>query len=188
VRLNDAAAPKDPTSLPARQKSLLAASMMLSGPGIPMLLQGAEFLQEGAFNDWQALDWENLERYQGVVTARRHLIDLRLNRFGHTAGLLGSNTAIIHQDDSNFVIAYHRWDQGGPGDDVIIIANFSSNQYADYFMRLPHTGTWNVRFNSSWKGYSADFREVQFTRVTTDADHNASLTIAPYSVYILSQD
>lgn len=188
VRLNEAATPLNASSTRAREISLLADAITLTTAGIPMILQGSEFLQEGAFNDWQALDWENLERYQGVVTARRHLIDLRLNRFGHTAGLLGSNTAIIHQDDSNFVIAYHRWDQGGPGDDVIIIANFSSNQYADYFMRLPHTGTWNVRFNSSWKGYSADFKEVQFTRVTTDANHSASLTIAPYSVYILSQD
>ncbi|MEO8691688.1 MAG: alpha-amylase family glycosyl hydrolase, partial [Candidatus Saccharimonas sp.] len=54
TRLNDMISPRDSTSLQARQKTLLADAVTLTAPGIPMLLQGSEFLQEGAFNDWQA--------------------------------------------------------------------------------------------------------------------------------------
>jgi len=187
VRINDAAAPRNPTSLIARQKSLLADAVMLTAPGIPMLLQGAEFLQEGAFNDWQALEWNHIKKHEGIVKAHEHLIKLRLNEYGNTAGLLGHSTALIHRDDVNHVIGYHRWDQGGVGDDVIVIANFSDQALADYNLALPRTGTWTVRFNSSWRGYSADFNEQAWDSTTSDDTGMVSLTLAPYGIYILSQ-
>lgn len=188
VRLNEAAAPFHADNKKAREISLLADAVTLTTAGIPMLLQGSEFLQSGSFNDWQELKWDNLAEHQGIVTAHRHLIDLRLNKYQHTAGLLGQNTAIVHQDDANFVIAYHRWMNGGPGDDVVIIANFSPHTLQDYFMRFPRPGTWIVRFNSSWSGYANDFKEITTTSVVTDHTNNASLTLPSYGVYILSQE
>lgn len=187
VRLSEAAAPQHPTGLNARQITLLADTFTLTGPGIPMLLQGAEFMQAGEFNDWQALQWEHAEKHKGIVTAHQHLIKLRLNAYGNTAGLLGQSTALIHHDDANHVIAYHRWDQGGPGDDVVVIANFSDDALHDYTLRLPRAGTWMVRFNSSWRGYSADFHEQSCTEVTTDESQQISISLAPYGAYIISQ-
>lgn len=145
-------------------------------------------MQEGAFNDWRALEWERLTEHQGIVLAHQHLIDLRLNQHSNTAGLLGQNTAIIHQDDNNFVIAYHRWDHGGAGDDVVVIANFTGNQLADYSLRLPRPGIWRVRFNSSWRGYSPDFKEVSIDQIVTDDNNTATITLPAYGVYIISQD
>ncbi len=187
VRLNDAAAPKDPTSLPARQKSLLAASMMLSGPGIPMLLQGAEFLQEGAFNDWQALEWHNAEQFAGFTLAHQHLIALRRNAHGNTAGLMGQHTAIFHQNDADRVVGFHRWDNGGAKDDVIVIANFSDKHFAEYQLPLPRSETWHVRFNSTWQGYSQDFPEVPIDIITVE-NGVATIPLAPYAVIIASQE
>lgn len=188
VRLNDAAAPKDPTSLPARQKSLLAASMMLTGPGIPMLLQGAEFLQEGAFNDWQALEWPNAEQFAGFTLAHKHLIALRRNQYGNTAGLLGQHTAIFHQNDADRVIGFHRWDNGNSNDDVLVIANFSDTAFAEYKITLPIPGVWHVRFNSTWHGYASDATEVLIDTITTHDDATTSLAIAPYMVIIISKE
>ncbi|MEO5949077.1 MAG: alpha-amylase family glycosyl hydrolase [Candidatus Saccharimonas sp.] len=187
VRLSEAAAPERPASLNARQMTLLADAVTLTGPGIPMLLQGAEFMQEGAFNDWQALNWEHVTKHQGIIEAHQHLIRLRLNHYGNTAGLLGQSTALFHRDDTNHIIGYHRWDKGGANDDVIVIANFSGHAFEDYSLQLPRAGAWTTRFNSTWRGYSADFRERDWSGVTTDEQRSAHISIAPYSVYILSQ-
>lgn len=187
VRLNDAVTPENPTSLPARQKSLLATALSLTAPGIPMLLQGAEFLQEGAFNDWQALEWSHTDTHAGFVQAHQHLIDLRLNIHQNTAGLSGQHSAVFHQDDNNHVIGYHRWDNGGAGDDTLVIANFSNTSLHDYRLALPLTGTWTVRFNSSWKGYGSDFPELALDQIVTEDGTNATIQLAPYSVLILSQ-
>lgn len=187
VRLSEAAAPERPASLDARQITILADAVTLTGPGMPMLLQGAEFMQEGAFNDWQALQWERATKHTGIITAHQHLTTLRLNRYGNTAGLLGQSTAIVHRDDINHVIAFHRWDQGGPGDDVVVIVNFSDHAFHDYTLWLPRGGTWTCRFNSSWRGYSADFHEEAWDTVSTSPDQRACIDIAPYGVYIISQ-
>jgi 1,4-alpha-glucan branching enzyme len=162
--------------------------MMFTAPGIPMMLQGQEFMQEGAFNDWKALEWNKTDVHKGIVDAHRHLIDLRLNKYGHTAGLLGQNTAIFHQDDANFVIGFHRWVNGGPADDTLVIVNFGDNPHEDYSLTLPGAGTWTARFNSTWKGYSQDFREVDITTISADEKGVASLPLSPYMVLILSQD
>jgi len=187
VRLSEAAAPERPTSIGSRQMTLLADALTLTGPGIPMLLQGAEFMQDGAFNDWQALEWEHITKHQGIILAHQHLIQLRLNKYSNTAGLKGQSTALVHRDDTNHVIAYHRWDNGGVGDDVIIVANFSDKAFEDYSLWLPRAGTWTMRFNSSWRGYSADFKEKDWPTATTDERQFAPISLAPYSVYIISQ-
>jgi len=188
VRINEAAAPKHADNKRAREVALLVDAIALTCAGIPMILQGSEFLQDGSFNDWHALDWDNLEKHQGIVDAHRHLIDLRLNRYGHTAGLLGQHTSIVHQDNVNFVLAYHRWDQGGPDDDVVVIANCGSSQFPEYALHLPLSGTWTVRFNSSWHGYADDFKEIALDTLTTNDEGDAVLALPPYGVFILSQD
>lgn len=188
VRLNEAAGKRDAADVYARERLLLADAVTLTAPGIPMLLQGQEFMQEGAFNDWQQLQWEKAETYSGIVLAHRHLIDLRLNRHGNTAGLLGQSTAIFHQDDTNTVIGYHRWDKGGPGDDTLVIVNFGGTAHDIYKLSLPVSGTWTVRFNSSWKGYGPDFAENHITHTKTNKQQVATIKLAPYGVLILSQD
>lgn len=188
TRITEAVAPKNPGSLITRQRLLIADAITLTAPGIPMLLQGQEFLQEGAFNDWQELQWQNLLKYPGIVDAHKHLIALRKNTNGISAGLLGQSVAIFHQDTINNILGYHRWQQGGPGDDVLVLVNFNHTEHSDYEVTLPRTGNWRVRFNSSWIGYSSDFSNVTVESVATDEHGITALTIPPYCVYILSQD
>ncbi len=191
VRLNEAVTPGHADSVFAREQTLLASAVTITSPGIPMLLQGQEFLQEGAFNDWRMLEWSRAERFSGIVLAHRQLIDLRINRYGNTAGLMGQSTAIFHHDTFNNVLGYHRWDNGGPHDDVMVIVNCSDKLFDNdnYIFTFPIRGTWQIRFNSCWKGYSPEFREVHNEQtLTTDEHGQVSINMAPYSVVILSED
>ena len=188
VRLNEAATPGNAGSIFARQFGLLANAVMLTAPGIPMLLQGGEFMQDGNFNDWQMLDWDKTKQFAGIVLAHQHLIGLRLDAYSNTTGLTGANINIFHQDNENHVIAYHRWLNGGACDDVIVIANFNDQRFKKYELILPIAGTWQVRFNSSWKGYSPDFNETKVMTVTTDESDRISLELADYNLVILSQE
>jgi len=187
VRLNDAVTPENPTSLAAKQKTLLAACMMFTAPGIPMMLQGAEFLQDGAFNDWQALEWSHLTTHAGFTLAHQHLTALRKNIYGNSIGLQGQYTTVFHQDDNNHVIGFARASDADTDDSTIVIANFSSSSLHTYQLPLPQNGTWSVRFNSTWKGYSPDFPEVALHEITTDDTGMTTIQLAPYSVYIASQ-
>ena len=188
VRLNEAIAPAGGATLFAREKTLLANAITLTSPGIPMLLQGSEFLQDGSFNDWAALEWQKTEKYAGIVTAHRHLLDLRHNRYGHTGGLQGQSTALFHVNTDGLVIGYHRWNNGGVSDDVIVIANFSSTDYSHYAMQFPLGGKWHIRFNSSWRGYSKDFRGGHQSIIHIDKDSTAHFSLPAYTLYILSQE
>jgi 1,4-alpha-glucan branching enzyme len=187
ARLNEEISPGNAGSVYARKRSLMAAAMVLTAPGIPMLLQGQEFMQGGSFNDWQALEWDKNSRYSGIVLAHKHLIALRRNLYGISAGLSGQSMTILHLNDEAKVLAYHRWENGGPGDDVIVVFNFTNHQQTNYYINFPRKGRWVVRFNSSWKGYSPDFKpkEIEAVDVT---DETGSLDLAPYSVLILSQE
>jgi len=188
VRLNEAVTPGNAGSLFARQRTLLASATTLTAPGIPMLLQGQEFMQEGAFNDWQMLDWDKTEQFAGVVLAHQHLINLRLNMFNNTRGLTGQHTNLFHRDDENNIIGFHRWDKGGPLDDTLVIINFDKNRLKEYEITLPLDGEWRVRFNSSWKGYSADFHDTPVEVIHADESKKAHIALSEFSVLILSKE
>ena len=145
-----------------------------------MILAGSEFLQAGDFNDWQALDWGNAGKFQGIVEAHRHLIALRTNRYGDTGGLQSGDIRVLLQDDNCRVLMYQR---GGDGDQpVIVVANFSGEKWRDYRLPLPY-GDWSVRFNSSWKGYSADFAELKLETVNA----GMPIELPPYVALILTR-
>jgi 1,4-alpha-glucan branching enzyme len=187
ARLNEEISPGDAASVFARKRSLLASAIILTAPGIPMLLAGQEFMQGGSFNDWQALDWQNVDKFRGIVVAHSHLINLRKNAYGNTRGLVSQSFNILHLNEGDKVLAYHRWDLGGPGDDVLVIINFANKAQNDYVLNFPRDGIWKVRFNSNWKGYSSDFEEIGVSETTVE-NGNGKIKLGPYSVMILSQD
>ena len=49
------------------KRSALGAAVLMATPGIPMLFQGQELLEDGYFNDWDPLDWAKAETNQGIV-------------------------------------------------------------------------------------------------------------------------
>ena len=136
---------KDSDNWFAQKRSTLAAALVFTAPGIPMLFQGQEFLQDGWFQDSVPLDWHESEEFSGLVRLYRDLIHLRLNRTGCTRGLSGSGMNIFHQNQADNMIAYHRWHQRGPGDDVVVVVNFSHVSHENYNLGFPSPGTWRLR-------------------------------------------
>lgn len=177
----------------AKKRSTLGAAIAMTSPGIPMIFEGQEFLEDGYFQDSDPLDWSKASTYSGIVTLYRDLIRLRRNWNNNTRGLRGENVNVFHVNNGAKVIGYHRWQNGGAGDDVVIVANFSGTPYYNYNLGMPRWGMWRVRFNSDWSGYSSNFANTP----TLDTDANgapkdgmgqsANVTVGAYSVVILSQ-
>jgi len=185
--------PNDPKGWYARKRSTLAAAMVFTAPGIPMLFQGQEFLEGGWFRDTVPVDWDQNDEFHGIVRLYRDLIRLRTNQGGFTRGLCGQFTQVYHLHDERKVIAFHRWDKGGPADDVVVVANFYHEPQDGYVIGFPADGNWKLRLNSDWQGYSDDFQGHPSTGVSAEPGETdglpfyAALSIGPYSVLVFSQ-
>ena len=177
----------------SKKRSTLGAAVLLTRPGIPMLFQGQEFLEDGWFDDQVPLDWTKAETYSGILQLYRDLIALRTNKAGQTAGLAGPNLNVFHLNDTDKVLAWHRWDQGGEGDDVVVVANFKQQSWTNYRIGLPRGGTWKVRFNSDSIIYDDDYDDhpawdVEAQPVPQDGlGWSADLSFGRYTTLILSQ-
>jgi 1,4-alpha-glucan branching enzyme len=178
----------------AKKRSTLGAALVFTTPGIPMIFQGQEFLEDQWFHDDDPLDWAKLDRYGGIQQLYRDLIRLRRNWYDRTRGLRGQGVYVHHVNDADKLIAFHRWDAGGPRDDVVVVLNMANRGYNSYTLGFPRAGRWRVRFNSDWAGYDAEFggHPSDDTEATAggrdDLSYSANVGIGPYSVLILSQD
>ncbi len=187
ARVPEDIAPGEADTLFARQRSTLGAAIVFTAPGIPMIFQGQEFLEDGWFDDRDPLDWSKELTHAGIVRLYRDLILLRRNRDGLTRGLSGQQVTVTHLDNENKLIACHRWEFGGPADDVIIVANFANQAHEAYRLAFPLDGSWRLRFNSGDRQYDAQFPAIQAHDLNV-IDSEATIAIGPYSVLIYSQD
>jgi 1,4-alpha-glucan branching enzyme len=187
--------PNNAGSWYSQKRSTLGAALVFTSPGIPMIFMGQEFLENGWFHDNPLeLDWSKTTTYAGIVQLYRDLIHLRRNWFNNTRGLKGQNTNVFHVNNGAKVLGFHRWDQGGAGDDVIVVLNFANQGYSSYTIGLPRGGLWRVRFNSDWNGYSSDFGN--WSSYDTDAGggplddmpFSGNVGLGPYTAIILSRD
>ncbi len=177
----------------AQKRSTLAAALVLTSPGIPMLFQGQEFVEGEWFRDTVPLNWEQTETFRGIVRMYRDLIHLRLNKKGTSKGLTGPNVAVTHVNDDSNMIAFRRWHEGGPNDEVVVVANFHRDPREGYSIGLPQPGTWKLVFNSDWNGYSEQFQGYASADVKAVAGeydglpNRAEVNIGAYSVLIFGQ-
>lgn len=185
---------QNPNSWNARKRSTLGAAVLFTSPGIPMIYQGQEFLDQNTFDPQLPLDWNQLTLHPGIHLLYKDLIGLRLNRSGKTKGLKKGQINVHNSNDVKKLLGFHRWELGGPGDDVIVLANFSSSTYIDHELGFPAPGTWHVRFNSDSTFYSGDFGNAGSAIVQANgpAKHgmpqSGKVTIGPYSALIMSQN
>ncbi len=183
----------DPTSWRARKGSMLGAAVAFTSPGIPMLLQGQEILQAESWTDklTPAVKWADAVTNAPVLAYYTDLLRLRRNLDGVSKGLLGDNVNVFHVNATAKVLAWQRW--GTPGDDAVVIANFSGTAFTSYIVGLPATGAWHVRFNGDNKKYSADFadtasNDVMATPLARDSmPATGAVALAPYTLVVLSR-
>jgi 1,4-alpha-glucan branching enzyme len=194
VRLPSLIDSANPESIWAKKRSTLAAGIVLTSPGIPMLFQGQELLTPGAFNFGaaQGVDWSRTQSEAGILRMYHDMIAVRLNIGRRTAGLEGENITLYPPDNQNKILSYYRYDKGGPGDDVIIVANFA-NKRATVNTAFPRAGIWLVRFNSGSSSYDPTFQDGGTPDVTATAAPlngepcSGDVIVGPYSLVVLSQ-
>src|SRR5499433_3779865 len=187
----------DPTSIFSKKRSTLAAAIMLTSPGIPMIFQGQEMLETRAFGfkTPTQVDFSRAEdaNVKGIVQMYRDLIALRRNLKQKTRGLTGQHLNVFHVDNGNKTLAYHRWENGGAGDDVVVVANFSNVPMRNLNIGFPRKGQWHVLFNSGATVYDPGFvNGDSFDTTATPGskeglNFNGNVGIGPYSVVIFSQ-
>ncbi len=194
ARIPHEIAPGDPDHWAAQKRSILGAALMLTAPGIPMLFQGQEFLEGGWFRDTVPLDWDEAEDFRGITRLYRDMIRLRLNQDGKSRGLQGSGINVQRIDENLKLLAYHRFDHGGPGDDVVVVVNLQHRPIPTYRLGFPRGGTWQLRLNTDWRGYSDDFGDFASGDVdATAGDYDglrfsAEVAIGPYTALVFSQN
>jgi 1,4-alpha-glucan branching enzyme len=178
----------------SKKRSTLGSAIALTSPGIPMLFQGQELLEDRWFQDKVPIDWSRAEDEHGILKMYLDLIAMRRNRSGVTRGLCGQNIHIYHFDNEAKVIAFHRWDKQGPKDSVVVVVNMTNQNRDGYVIGFPRAGVWKTRFNSDSYNYGPKFAnhptpDVEAHEKGTDGlPCSGKISIGPYTVVIFSQD
>jgi len=177
----------------AKKRAGLAVLTAIVSPGVPMIFQGQENLEPGNWHDNVNFNWSDTTTFAGYVQMFRDLIRLKRNWHNNTRGLRGNNINVHHVNNSGKVIAFHRWENGGGGDDVIVVINYGNTQHGSYNIGAPSTGTWYCRYNSDWNGYSSDFGNYGGRNTTAYSGgkdgmrNNMNVALGGYSVLVFSQ-
>jgi len=178
----------------SKKRSTLGAALVLTSPGIPMLFQGQEFLEDRWFHDQDPVEWSRAEEQGGILSMYRDLIALRRNLAGITRGLCGQEVHIFHFDDAAKILAFHRWAEQGPGDSVIVVVNMTLQSREGYTIGFPRAGLWKARFNSDSYNYGPDFANHPSPDVEAQEGEfdglpcHSQISIGPYTVVVFSQD
>ena len=194
ARVNEEIWPGESDNYYAIKRSFLGAGLVFTAPGIPMMFQGQELAEDKWFSDGDPLNWDLVESHAGILRMYKDIIRLRRNGNDTTRGLRGSNTQVYHVNSEAKILAFQRWEYGGPRDTTIVIANFTNTHQEGYTIGLPQGGQWQLRFNSDWKGYHEDFTDqTTFTMEAQDGDtdglpHFGIVDIGPYTVLVFSQE
>jgi 1,4-alpha-glucan branching enzyme len=150
ARLGD---PGNPRSWFGRSRARVATAIGLTAPGIPMLFMGQEFLEDKQWSDnfefhkdlllyWAGLD-EGDKQMLDHLRFTRELIGLRWRY----PALRGDGFRVVHAEDQNRVLAFHRW-VAGAGADVLVVVHLSTFHRFNYRIGFPAAGVWQEIFNS----------------------------------------
>jgi 1,4-alpha-glucan branching enzyme len=178
----------------SKKRSTLGSALVLTSPGIPMIFQGQELLEDRWFQDTVPIDWGRAKDKHGILAMYSALIALRRNMSKVTQGLCGQNVHVFHFDDAAKIIAFHRWNEPIPCDSVVVVANMTNQYRDDYCIGFPRAGLWKVRFNSDSYVYDASFANHAALNVETRDEPTdglpccGNICIGPYTVVIFSQD
>ncbi|WP_128547064.1 alpha amylase C-terminal domain-containing protein [Larkinella soli] len=200
-RIPALADPSDARSWYARSRARVAAGLLMTAPGVPMLFMGQEFLEQKYWTDWQGrpdllIDWAGQQgRDRHMVDYHRFMRDLLRLRRRHPA-LRSNGLNVFHCHNGNRILAFHRW-VPGTGRHVVVVAGLNENTFYDHSYRIgmPFGGHWHEVFNSDV--YDTFFNPVvQGNPGGLDAGgpgwdglpFSATLTLPANSLLVFAQD
>ena len=141
----------DPSQWYAKKRTKLAAGVILTAPGTPMIFQGDEFYSTGQWDDDpdHAIDWAQLTANRDIWEYHHALIRLK-----RTRSALQQNTLEIPVVDNNMkIIAYKRWND--QGDVIVVVCNFRAAEQTRG-IPFPENGEWKEILNSDSTVYGGD--------------------------------
>ena len=118
-----------------------------------MLFMGQEFLEDKQWSDNFSFHQDLLLNWAGLEAGDKQMIDhLRftselIGLRWRNPGLRGQGFRVVHVDDQNRVLAFHRWVEG-EGHDVLVVVHLSTFNRFDYRIGMPSRGLWREIFNS----------------------------------------
>jgi 1,4-alpha-glucan branching enzyme len=177
----------------AVKRSLLGACLVMTSPGIPMLFQGQEFLEDCWFQDTDPVDWERAKRFTHITQLYRDLIQLRRNLAGTTRGLTGQNVNVFHVNEQDKILAFHRCYESGPNDDVVVVLKLSEHRAENYQIGFPSQGNWKLLFNCDADCYGPHQDGTQATDIESLHEPyngnpaSAMISIGAYSCQIYAK-
>jgi 1,4-alpha-glucan branching enzyme len=146
--------PADPHSWYGRSRARVAAGLLLTAPGIPMLFMGQELLAAAPWSDNPGffkdtlVRWEDFDNAVPAVVDYHRVVQALIGLRREFPALRGPNPPnVFHVHDGNRVIAYQRWLEGFGGD-VVVAATLSETTYFGYQLGFPGPGRWREVFNS----------------------------------------
>jgi len=188
VRLVTAIDPAAPNGYMARKLSTLGSAVTLTAPGVPMVFQGQEMLENQSFDSALPVDWTKTNTYSYIVQFYRDLIGARRDLKGYTPGLEGDQCSVFKVDNVNKLVAFSRWKSAASNENAVVIANFAGVARTNYALDFPFAGNWYVHLNSDSTTYGPDYGNVGGSVVTASGNPPmANIIIGPYSALILSQ-
>jgi hypothetical protein len=115
-----------------------------------MFLQGGEWLEDIQFGSGSAnrIDWSKAVSRAPITRFFHDLMNVRLGNCGFRSN---AGYQVYHVDDTNNVIAFHRWCDNG--NDLVIVASFNNNDLYNYQIGFPQAGTWYELLNSQASVY-----------------------------------
>lgn len=188
----------DSRSWHGRSRARVAAGLLLTAPGIPMLFMGQEFLEDKPWSD-DISGHPNLRlHWAGLEGGDRHMSDFHrcvrdlIHLRHHLPALRADGFRVSHVHDANRVLVFHRW-VPGEGRDVIIALNLSEHTWPNYQLGLPHQGRWEEAFNSDiYDNWVNPWPQGNGGRVFADGGpmhdfpHSARVTLPANSLCILA--
>lgn len=177
ARVTTEVAGDHPDGWDAQKRATLGAALVFTSPGVPMIFQGQEFLEDEWFRDTVPLDWEQAWQFRDIANMFADLFAFRRNLDGTTAGLQGPVTTVHHQDNQSKLLVFSR--QTYDGDAVLVAVNFSRYPVAAE-VNVPE-GDWQVRFNSDARAYSQLFGDHPTPAIQGP---RGSVSVGPFSAVL----
>jgi 1,4-alpha-glucan branching enzyme len=161
-RIAHMADPSAPHSRYACGRSRVAAGLLLTSPGIPLLFMGQEFLENKPWHDDIAnvsqllISWDSITgKAREAVDYHRFMTALIALRRSQPA-LQAGHYLPYHIHNDNRVFAFRRWlDELN---DLVIVASLHEQPFYDYRIGMPRSGRWREIFNSDLFQPSTDFQ------------------------------
>jgi hypothetical protein len=118
-----------------------------------MFLQGGEWLEDIKFGSGTTnrIDWSKAVNRAPITQFFHDLIAVRKGNCGFRSN---AGYQVHHVDDTNNVIAFHRWCDNG--NDLIIVASLNNGDLYNYQIGFPQGGTWYEILNSQASVYSGN--------------------------------